>query len=211
MAPQSFTAFYHQLEEQFLLPILRLDEPETCLKLVQCLNETGFSLLEITLTTPDALRLIRQINDQGISCGAGTVLNVAQAESALSAGATFLVSPGLSAGIAAVAAEAQVPYLGGIQTATEVMQALELGLDCLKLFPASSGGIEHLKALRGPFPQMRWLPTGGIEFSELPAWRQAGALAVGQGTRLVSASALKNGDWDTIRAELTDIYQQLKV
>lgn len=203
-------AFYEVLRTQFLLPILRLDDADACFKLAECLSQTGFPLLEITLTTPDALALIRRLNIAGVTCGAGTVLTAAQATAAIDAGSRFLVSPGLSAKIADIAAAAAVPYIGGVQTATEVMQALELGLSCLKLFPASSGGIEHLKALKGPFPQVSWLPTGGIEFAELPAWRAAGALAVGQGTRLVSASALARGDWDAIRAELTQIKQHLE-
>lgn len=202
MTPEALST---ALQAQILLPILRLEDPETCFQLAMALLRGGFSLIEITLTTPDALSLLARLRAEGATVGAGTVLTPAQARDALAAGAEYLISPGLSPEIAAVATDAGMPYLPGVYTPTEVMQALALKLNLLKLFPASSGGIAHLKALAGPFPQARWLPTGGIELAEGAAWRRAGALAIGQGTRLVPAELLATRDWHRIEIELRRI------
>lgn len=202
--------FETALHHQFVLPILRLDNPQTCLQLARCLVQTGFELLEITLTTPDALNLIASLAQEGICIGAGTVIHPREAEQALASGAQFLVSPGLSLEIAEQAQQAQVPYFPGVYTPTEVMLALNHGLTRLKLFPASTGGLDYLKHLQGPFPQVQWLPTGGLHFGELQAWKQAGVFAVGQGTRLVSSQALARQDWAAIQAELRAIRAEIQ-
>ncbi|MGV3524814.1 MAG: bifunctional 4-hydroxy-2-oxoglutarate aldolase/2-dehydro-3-deoxy-phosphogluconate aldolase [Candidatus Sericytochromatia bacterium] len=194
--------FYRELQAQFLLPILRLDDPSQCLLLAESLYHSGFTQLEITLTTPDALGLIARLQRDGIPVGAGTVLTLQDAERALGAGAHFLVSPGLGLEIAALAREAGVPYIPGVYTPSEVMTALAHGLQQLKLFPASHGGLDYLNHLRGPFPQVQWLPTGGLAFADLPAWRRAGVLAVGQGSRLVPPELLRDGDAQALQAHL---------
>ncbi|MBF2054363.1 MAG: bifunctional 4-hydroxy-2-oxoglutarate aldolase/2-dehydro-3-deoxy-phosphogluconate aldolase [Candidatus Sericytochromatia bacterium] len=201
--------FLKALGQQQILPILRLDNARRCLKLAQTLFECGFKVLEITLDTPEAPRLIRQLNAMGAITGAGTLKHLADADRALAAGAQFLVSPGLSLEIARRAQHAQTPYFPGVWTPTEVLLALSHGIQTLKLFPASIGGPAHLKHLRGPFPEIQWLPTGGIGLNEVPAYLQAGALAVGQGTRLVSAAALQAEDWGQIQAELQGIHTHL--
>lgn len=203
-------AFLAALEQQRILPILRLEQASRCLKLAQTLFECGFKVLEITLDTPEAPRLIRQLNTMGAITGAGTLKHLEDADRALAAGAQFLVSPGLSLDIARRAQRAQTPYFPGVWTPTEVLLALSHGIQTLKLFPASVGGPEHLKHLRGPFPEVQWLPTGGIGLNEVPAYLQAGALAVGQGTRLVSAAALQAENWAQIAAELQDIQSYLQ-
>jgi 2-dehydro-3-deoxyphosphogluconate aldolase/(4S)-4-hydroxy-2-oxoglutarate aldolase len=202
--------FETALHRQFVLPILRLDDPQTCLHLARCLVKAGFEILEITLTTPEALKLIANLAQEGICIGAGTVLSKIEAERALASGAQFLVSPGLSLEIAQVANKAQLPYFPGVYTPSEVMTALNHGLTRLKLFPASTGGLDYLKHLQGPFPQVQWLPTGGLHFADLKAWQRAGVLAVGQGTRLISPAALARQDWASIEQELRSLQAEIQ-
>lgn len=197
------------LQQQILLPILRMQSADLCLDLAGSLIKNGFALFEITLDTPEACRLIQTLSSQGARVGAGTVLTAADAQRALAHGAHFLVSPGLSLDVAKVASEAGVPYVPGVLTPTEITQALNLGLHLLKLFPAVPGGPTYLKQLSGPFKQVSWLVTGGIELADIPAWRQAGAFAVGQGSRLVSAQDLAAGDWQAIGNALQEIRKWL--
>jgi len=203
--------FYKRLKAQLILPILRMQDPSLCLDFCKVLREEGFGLLEITLTTPDALALIQELAQQGFEIGAGTVLNLAEAEKAVAAGARYLVAPGLCTRVAGLAHEAGVPYLPGVYTAGEVMQALQLGLTQLKFFPAQPLGPEYLKHLSGPFPQIHWLPTGGIEFEQIPSWLSLPLLGIGQGSRLVSAQALHSQNWQAIREELQDIQARIQI
>ncbi|HEY9840738.1 MAG TPA: bifunctional 4-hydroxy-2-oxoglutarate aldolase/2-dehydro-3-deoxy-phosphogluconate aldolase [Candidatus Obscuribacterales bacterium] len=205
----SAAAFERALEQQLLLPILRMDDAGVCLGFARTLAANGFGLLEITLDTPDACGLIAQLAAEEVWIGAGTVITAADAEVALEHGARFLVSPGLNPEVAQVAASAGVPYLPGVLSPSEAMQALALGLKLLKLFPASLGGPAYLQQLKGPFPQLRWLVTGGVRLEDLPDWRRAGALAIGYGPRLVSARHLQSHDWNAVAAELGAIRQKL--
>lgn len=201
--------FIKRLHKQILLPILRFRPDQPAQEFCKCLFEQGFEIIEITLTTPKALELIQAAHEAGICIGAGTVLNGKDARRALDAGAEFLVSPGLSTELVELTQAAGVPYFPGVLSPTEVMTALNLGIDTLKFFPAGSFGPEYLKHLGGPFPQIKWLPTGGIAFAEIPAYLKAGALAIGQGTRLISAAALDSANWSQIETELTAIQSQL--
>lgn len=202
-------SFIDRLQAQILLPILRFSPDQAAQAFCKCLFEQGFEIIEITLTTPNAFDLIRAARQANICIGAGTVLNSESAKRALDAGAEFLVSPGLSLDLIQLTQAAGIPYFPGVLSPTEVMTALNQNLDTLKLFPASSVGPAYLKHLNGPFPQVKWLPTGGIAFAEIPAYLEAGALAVGQGTRLVSIAALDAKDWKQIEAELSLIQTQL--
>lgn len=207
---ETFRDFYKDLHQQYLLPIVRLEDPECCRRFCQELHAAGFGIIEITLTTPDALRIIEELVDLGICTGAGTVLSAEAANEAIAAGAQFLISPGLNLEIASIAAETEMPYLPGVYTPSEVMLALEHDLEHLKLFPAMPAGPEWMKQLQGPFPQVQWLPTGGIPFERIPEYMQWGAMAVGQGTRLVSQNALKVGQWTEIRQELKASLEQVQ-
>lgn len=193
------------LQQQILLPILRMQDAALCLSLAENLIRHGFEIFEITLDTPDACRLIQKLAEQGARVGAGTVMTATEAKLAIAHGAQFLVSPGLSPEVAQVAAKAGVLYLPGVLTPTEITQALKLDLKLLKLFPAMPGGAAYLKQLKGPFRQVAWLVTGGIEIQDIPSWLQAGALAVGYGSRLVSARHLATGNWEAIGKELQSV------
>ena len=158
------------MEEKNLIPVVVVKELGETVPLLSGLREKGVNCAEITFRTAcaeEAIRLaVKEFPDMEI--GAGTVINAAQCERALAAGATFIVSPGLSEEVAAVCKGAGIPYYPGCVTPTEIMRALSLGLTVLKFFPAGIyGGLKALKALSGPFPQVKWIPTGGVDRSNL--------------------------------------------
>lgn len=130
----------------------------------------GINVAEITFRTACAAEAIRLGREKfpDMEIGAGTVINADQCERAIAAGAKFVVSPGLSASVAEVCRKSGIPYYPGCVTPTEIMAALEMGIDVVKFFPAGVyGGMKALKALSGPFPQVRFIPTGGVDLSNL--------------------------------------------
>jgi 2-dehydro-3-deoxyphosphogluconate aldolase / (4S)-4-hydroxy-2-oxoglutarate aldolase len=190
------------LAHQCILPILRFGADLDGMGFCEQLLAHDFKVLEITLSSDGALTLIQQLAEAGHCVGAGTLHTPQQAEQALNHGAQFLVSPGLNVDIVKLAQDAQVAYFPGVFTPTEVLAAYNRGLRSLKLFPASTVGASYLKHFSGPFPGLHWLPTGGIAFEEVESYLAAGALVVGQGTRLVSAEHLASGNWGAIAREL---------
>lgn len=147
--------------------IKELCETDTILK---ALKNLGINCAEITFRTACAKEAIEYAvkNYPEMSIGAGTVINAEQCEQALEAGATFIVSPGLSVAVAKICNERNIPYYPGCVTPTEIMQALELGITTVKFFPANVyGGLKALKALSAPFPQVKFIPTGGVDRSNI--------------------------------------------
>ena len=155
-----------------VIPVLVLDGDHDWAELAETFVEAGLRVLEVTLRTSTALDAIRQMSRvPGAIVGAGTVLNQEQLDQAVSAGAQFIVSPGLTEPLAKAVSRSGVAYLPGVATAGDIMRGLDLGLDRFKFFPAeSSGGIGALKALSGPFGSIRFCPTGGIRPDNAAQW-----------------------------------------
>ena len=155
-----------------VIPVLVVDDAAIAAPLAEALVAGGLKVLEVTLRTPAALDVIREMKQvPGAIVGAGTVTNPAQLDEALAAGSEFIVSPGLTETLGKAAIASGVPFLPGIATAGDIMRGLDLGLSHFKFFPAStSGGIPALKALAGPFGQVRFCPTGGITQDSAPDW-----------------------------------------
>ena len=155
-----------------VIPVLVLEGEEDWAKLAETFVGAGLPVLEVTLRTPLALDAIRQMSRvPGAIVGAGTVLNERQLDAAAEAGSRFIVSPGLTAPLCSAAAQDQVAYLPGVSTAGDIMRGLDLGLERFKFFPAeTSGGIPALKALSGPFGNVRFCPTGGIRAETMADW-----------------------------------------
>jgi 2-dehydro-3-deoxyphosphogluconate aldolase/(4S)-4-hydroxy-2-oxoglutarate aldolase len=184
-----------------VVPVLRFDSAELTERAVRCLMDVGFSTVEITLTTPDALALIEKLSkEKKLVVGAGTVLDAVAGQACIEAGASFLVSPYVCRDLARVAHDAGRAALIGGFTPTEVMAAHREGADIVKLFPASSGGPAHLKHLRSVFPHIRLCPTGGVSLENMRDFFDAGAALVGIGNAIVPLAALKKGDLDAVRA-----------
>ena len=151
--------------EQYI-PVVVIKELSETDKILTALKESGIHCAEITFRTACAAEAIAYACEHypDMEIGAGTVINAAQCEAALAAGAKFIVSPGLSVAVAEICNARNIPYYPGCVTPTEIMQALELGLTTVKFFPAHVyGGLKALKALSAPFPQVKFIPTGGVD------------------------------------------------
>ena len=190
------------LRERAVIATIRAPDPDAAVATCEALLAGGVSALEITFTTPRAeeaiAEAVRRFADSGALVGAGTLRSPADADAAIAAGARYLVSPGLDPETARVMAAAEAPSLIGALTPTEVMAALAAGADLVKLFPSSLGGVAYMRALRGPLPDVRFVPTGGIGPAEVTAFLSAGAAAVGAGGELCPSAAIAAGDWPRI-------------
>ncbi len=166
-----------------VVPVITLHELRHAVPLAEALCAGGLSVLEVTLRTPVAVAAIEAMRRAvpGAVVGAGTVVNREQLAAAVGAGSRFLVSPGFSAALAVHARQAAVPFLPGVATPTELLAALEHGLDTLKFFPAEqAGGVAMLKALQAPFPAVAFCPTGGITAQKAPDYlAQPNVVAIG--------------------------------
>ncbi|TFB55947.1 bifunctional 4-hydroxy-2-oxoglutarate aldolase/2-dehydro-3-deoxy-phosphogluconate aldolase [Cryobacterium tagatosivorans] len=184
-----------------VLAVVRAPSAESALLAADALIAGGISGLEITYSTPDAPAVIRELDARygdRIYLGAGTVTTPEEAARAADAGARFLVSPGTRPHLTAAMKATGLLVLTGALTPSEVMAAIEYGADVVKIFPASLGGPAFLKALRGPFPDVALMPTGGVTPENLDDWFAAGAVAVGAGGDLVSGADLAAGRYDEV-------------
>ena len=186
-----------------IIATLRAPSAEAAYSAVDALVKGGITAIEVTYTTPGAGSVIAGLNERfgdAIILGAGTLTTVEQVEESKAAGSVFFVSPGLDEEIfEAIVATGGLSMIGGF-TATEVQKLAKLKADVIKFFPGSLGGPAALKAIRGPFPGLTYVPTGGVNATNLGAWLSAGATAVGAGSDLIPASALAYGDFAKIEA-----------
>jgi 2-dehydro-3-deoxyphosphogluconate aldolase/(4S)-4-hydroxy-2-oxoglutarate aldolase len=180
-----------------VVPVLRLATRAAAAAAVDCLVEAGYGTVELTLTTPDALQLIAELRkrmDNAFLIGAGTVLDLDTARRCLDAGADYLVSPCLVAGMARLARDADRAALSGGFTPGEVLAAWRDGTHIVKVFPASSGGPAHLQAIHAVFPEIPLCPTGGVSATNMRDYFAAGAAIVGIGNNIIDHKALAAGD-----------------
>jgi 2-dehydro-3-deoxyphosphogluconate aldolase / (4S)-4-hydroxy-2-oxoglutarate aldolase len=178
-------------EDLGLLAVVRGESRAAALEVVGALIEGGVLGIEITLTTPEATQMIRDLDEEygdRILLGAGTVTTHEQVEQSAEAGATFLVSPGCDPNLLPAMLETGLLVVPGTLTPSEVMLARGLGAQAVKLFPGSLGGPSYLKALLGPFPGVPFVPTGGVSLGNIVDWFAAGAFAVGAGGTLAPSS-----------------------
>ena len=184
-----------------VLAVVRAPSAESALLAADALVAGGIFGLEITYSTPDAPAVIRELDaryGERIYLGAGTVTTPKEAAKAADAGARFLVSPGTRRELTAAMKATGLLVLTGALTPSEVMAAIEYGTDVVKIFPASLGGPAFLNSLRGPFPDVALMPTGGVTPDNLDDWFAAGAVAVGAGGDLVSGADLASGRYDEV-------------
>lgn len=182
--------------------MVRASSPGRARVAVDAVCQGGIPIVEITMTVPGALDVIRELakNDASdVLVGAGTVLNAEAARRCLGAGAQFLVSPGLNLQIVELAVREGKLVMAGALTPTEVITAWEAGADFIKIFPCGQvGGAKYIKALRGPLPQVPLVPTGGVNLNTAAEFIEAGAVALGIGGELVQADALKSNEPEII-------------
>jgi 2-dehydro-3-deoxyphosphogluconate aldolase / (4S)-4-hydroxy-2-oxoglutarate aldolase len=192
------------LREVGIIPVIRADSAGAAVAVVETLMEAGLTVAEITMTVPDAIEAIASVSKRfgdKVLVGAGTVTDVETVRRALDAGAEFIVSPCLVPDVIAAARRADVAVLPGALTPTEVFEAFRQGGDMVKVFPAQSvGGAAYLRALRGPFPDIPLVPTGGVTLDNVGEMFKAGAAAVGVGSEMISKDALARHDYAAIGA-----------
>lgn len=179
-----------------VIPVVVIKDVNETIPTLKALKKGGINCAEITFRTACAAEAIslavKEFPDMNV--GAGTVINLEQAKKAVLAGAKFLVSPGLSVSVAKFAKENAVPYYPGCVTPTEIMQALELGIDVVKFFPANVyGGLKALKALAAPFPQIKFIPTGGVDLSNLEEFLSFDKVYAVGGSFMMKGDIVENG------------------
>ena len=177
-----------------VVPVVRASLPEEALFAAQAISHGGIPIVEITMTVPGAIEVIAELvkTTPQILVGAGTVTNAEAARKCMEAGAKFLVSPGFNAETVVAAQERGILMMAGALTPTEVMRAWEAGADFVKIFPCGNlGGAKYIQALKGPFPQVPMVPTGGVNLETAADYIRAGAAALGVGGELVLKEALR--------------------
>lgn len=192
-----------------IVPVVRAATVEEANRAVEAICGGGIPVVEITMTVPNAVSVIRELaqhRSDDVLIGAGTVSNADQAESCLRAGAQFLVSPGFAASVLSVARANGKLAIPGALTPTELMNAQEHGARLIKIFPCGSvGGPKYLKSLKAPFPNAALIPTGGVNAANAAEFVSAGAFALGVGADLVDATALREGDLEKISNAARDL------
>jgi len=187
------------IEDQGIVAVVRAKSTEDALKISRACLEGGISAIEVTYTVPDAAKVIRSLAqefDNRLILGAGTILNSDMAKEARTAGAEYLVSPGFDQETAEYCLNNGIPYFPGCLTVTEMMRALAAGMKMIKLFPGSAFGPAYVKAIKGPLPGLKIMPTGGVSIENLKDWFRAGVCAVGVGGELTSPAV--SGDYEGV-------------
>jgi 2-dehydro-3-deoxyphosphogluconate aldolase / (4S)-4-hydroxy-2-oxoglutarate aldolase len=193
-----------------VLAVIRGPSPELTVQMVDALVAAGVIGIEITYSTPNAEEVVRALSDRygdQILLGMGTLVDPAQAESAKAAGAQFLVSPVCEPELVKAMAATGLLTMAGALTPTEVLQAYRHGSDVIKIFPGSLTGPQYIKALKGPFPYIPVMPTGGVNASNVAEWFAAGVVAVGAGSELCSPKLAKEGKFEEITRIASDFFQ----
>jgi 2-dehydro-3-deoxyphosphogluconate aldolase / (4S)-4-hydroxy-2-oxoglutarate aldolase len=191
------------VEQAGIVAIIRMKEPDKVRAVVDAIAAGGVTSLEVTMTVPNAVQLIAELAPampSGFLLGAGTVLDAGTAARVIDAGAQFVVSPVFRRQVIAACHERDVPAMPGCFTPTEILEAWDLGADIVKVFPATALGPGFLKDLRGPLPQVKLMPTGGVTIDNAGEWIKGGAAAVGIGTALLDARAIAAGDYAALTA-----------
>lgn len=187
-----------------VVAVIRCPSSERLIQVVTALRDGGMRAIEITLTTPGAIQLIHDLaarfDRRDVLLGAGTVLDVAQADEAIDAGAQYVVSPVVDPEVIRHCNHRQSVVIPGAFTPTEILTAWRAGADIVKLFPANIAGPAYLKDLAGPLPDVRVMPTGGIDANTAPQYFAAGAFAVGVGGAVIGGNLIRDGRLDDIRA-----------
>ena len=194
----------HQLK---VVPIIVIDDPEHAEPLARAIQEGGLPCAEVTFRTAAAAVALRRIADgfPDMLVGAGTVLRPDQVDAARDAGAGFIVTPGLNPRVVERCQALEVAVFPGVCTPTDIETALGLGLDTLKLFPAEPmGGVPYLKALSGPYRDVRFIPTGGVSGDNLAEWLALPQVVACGGSWLAPSDRIRDGDFDYIRRQVRE-------
>jgi 2-dehydro-3-deoxyphosphogluconate aldolase / (4S)-4-hydroxy-2-oxoglutarate aldolase len=185
-----------------IVPVVRASSADLAIQAIDAIRAGGILAAEITMTVPGALRALEKLADRfgdEMLLGAGTVLDAETARASILAGAEFLVSPNTRQATIEMAKRYSKAVFPGALTPTEILEAWDAGADAVKVFPCGNvGGAKYIKALKGPYPQIETIPTGGVSLETIGDFFKAGACAVGIGSELVDATLMKQGRFDAI-------------
>jgi 2-dehydro-3-deoxyphosphogluconate aldolase/(4S)-4-hydroxy-2-oxoglutarate aldolase len=180
-----------------IVPVIRATSGKEAMLAAEAVSEGGISIVEITMTVPGAVEVIRELSKTttGLLVGAGTVLDADSARKCADAGAQFLVTPALDVPTVEFAVQQKILIMAGALSPTEIVKAWKSGADFVKVFPCGQvGGAKYIKAIKGPLPQIPLVPTGGVNLNTAAEFIEAGAAALGVGSELVQSEALKQGN-----------------
>jgi 2-dehydro-3-deoxyphosphogluconate aldolase/(4S)-4-hydroxy-2-oxoglutarate aldolase len=199
--------------ESKIIAVIRMADAGRVFEVAEALRKGGVNILEITMTVPGALDIIRTMAEkkpEGVLVGAGTVLDGETAAAAIWSGADFIVSPIAEPGMIAACRAHDAFVAPGAFTPTEIVSAWDKGADIVKVFPATSVGPQYFRDLKGPFPQIRLMPTGGVTVENARDFIKAGASAVGIGTALLDKKAIEAGDWGVLTERARQLVESLR-
>ena len=183
-----------------IVAVVRTETREQGIKIVEAIKKGGIKAIEVTMTVPGALDIIKEITeiykDEDIIIGSGTVLDPETARACILAGSEYIVSPNLNIETLKICNRYRIPSFPGVMTVKEAIEAMEYGAEILKLFPGSAFGPSIVKAFRGPLPQANFMPTGGVDISNVKDWFEAGAVAIATGSNLTKGA--KTGDYELV-------------
>jgi 2-dehydro-3-deoxyphosphogluconate aldolase/(4S)-4-hydroxy-2-oxoglutarate aldolase len=206
-------AIVQEIERAGIVAVIRMKEADKLRAVVDAIAQGGIRALEVTMTVPGAVELIRSLAPAlppGVILGAGTVLDAGTATRVIDAGAQFVVSPIFRVPVIEACGAANIPVMPGCFSPTEILEAWEAGADIVKVFPATALGPSYLKDIRGPLPQVKLMPTGGVTLDNAGDWIRAGAVAVGVGTALLDGKAIAAADYATLRANAARIVASVR-
>jgi len=202
-----------KLKEEKVVAVVRAESKEQGEKIIDSIVKGGINFIEITMTVPGAVDIIKELSEKyksnpDVVIGAGTVLDPETARMVILAGAKYVVSPSFNPETVKMCNRYRVPVMPGIMTVKEAVEALELGVDILKVFPGNAFGPSIIKAFKGPLPQACFMPTGGVSVENAHEWIKNGAVAVGTGSNLTAGA--KTGDYESITKIASDFVNAVK-
>jgi len=201
-----------RVEETGIVAVVRAENAEKALKITEAVKKGGIEAIEITMTVPGAVDVIKQLTDEyskdEILIGAGSVLDAETARACILAGAEYIVSPSLDEETIAMCNRYQKAVMPGAMSVTEVVKAMKYGADIVKIFPATLFGPKIIKAVKGPLPQAPLMPTGGVSLDNVKDWIKAGSLAVGVGSSL--SKGAKTGDYEQVTETAKEFIRLIK-
>jgi 2-dehydro-3-deoxyphosphogluconate aldolase/(4S)-4-hydroxy-2-oxoglutarate aldolase len=203
-----------QLQIDRIIGIVRLNDASNLVELAQVLQDAGVNFLEITLTTPNAFEAIEKISemlDDDFYVGAGTVTTLNLAEKAIKSGAKFIVSPNFKKEVIEISHSNSILAMPGCLTPTEIFEAHEAGADIIKIFPSSLGGTAYLKEIRGPFPEIKFMPTGSITLDMIAEYLKVGAFCLGIGTSMIKPDDIYQKNWKNVTETIAQVQAKVAV
>ncbi|QYM78326.1 bifunctional 4-hydroxy-2-oxoglutarate aldolase/2-dehydro-3-deoxy-phosphogluconate aldolase [Horticoccus luteus] len=192
-----------KIKAEKVIALIRAQNPDGLLDCAKALAEGGLTSIELTMTTPGAIRMLEKATSElpDFLFGLGTVLDAETARAGILAGASFIVTPALRPDVIQLCRRYSIPVFSGAFTPTEIVNAWEAGADAAKIFPAEFFGPAYIKSVKAPLPHIDMVPTGGVNAENVGAFLKAGAMATAAGSSLVEAAALKDKNWAAITAK----------